>query len=311
MKLSIPTPCPADWDQMKIGLRSRHCLECQKNVIDFSKMSRKEILLYLIEHQNEQTCGRFYKQQLDHYQIEQLITLKELKKLPTSKAFLLLALIGALLVSCQSPSAESSNQRSSSPIAMHVNPPVMSLNPDSTENRPVKTDEQCILPVFDLPDSLDTEEEEVDMQFLEHEGDLWMGEVVMGLVLPLFDPILETDTLEDGSIIERDVRVYHFVDEMPYYPDGIEALQAFMQTNYNPPKESNCSKVEGKVYVEMIVEANGALSNVQIRKSFADEEWIKDEVLRLIQIMPEWVPGTILGKPVRVSVVLPFNFKKS
>ena len=50
MKVSIFEPCPANWENMKIKLHARHCDQCDKSVVDFTKKSRAEIITYLIEN---------------------------------------------------------------------------------------------------------------------------------------------------------------------------------------------------------------------------------------------------------------------
>ena len=105
MRFQIPEPCNADWDKMKIGLRSRHCENCNKNVIDFRGQSKVEILLYLIENKGKRTCGRFHTSQLDYSQLEELITISALRQLPSSKAFAVLTMACLLLASCNNIAA--------------------------------------------------------------------------------------------------------------------------------------------------------------------------------------------------------------
>lgn len=45
MKIKIKEPCDADWNKMKIGVQSRHYELCVKNVMDFTQMTRQEIII--------------------------------------------------------------------------------------------------------------------------------------------------------------------------------------------------------------------------------------------------------------------------
>lgn len=64
--VTIPKPCQENWDNMTPTEQGRHCQFCQKEVIDFTKMSDRETAHYL--KQNNQSCGRFNTSQLDkHY----------------------------------------------------------------------------------------------------------------------------------------------------------------------------------------------------------------------------------------------------
>ncbi len=64
-KFNIPHPCSEDWNKMKIALNARHCDHCNKEVVDFTRMSREEILTYLIQNAEKKVCGRISKSQLD------------------------------------------------------------------------------------------------------------------------------------------------------------------------------------------------------------------------------------------------------
>ncbi len=109
MKYTIPTPCPEDWEKMKIGLTSRFCESCSKYVMDFTKMSRQEILEYLLENQSQRTCGRILPSQLDFTRRDIVVTLHQIKKryprhqLPMAVMFI----AGMMLAGCDGPSRAS------------------------------------------------------------------------------------------------------------------------------------------------------------------------------------------------------------
>ncbi len=63
MKISIPTPCSENWNQMLPDEKGKFCLSCQKCVMDFTKMSDEEIL-EIIQKPNQ--CGRFSNHQLEN-----------------------------------------------------------------------------------------------------------------------------------------------------------------------------------------------------------------------------------------------------
>lgn len=65
--IDIKNPCFEDWNKMEKREKGRFCNACQKEVIDFRKMSKKEVLSYFVEHKNQRTCGRFYAMQLKSF----------------------------------------------------------------------------------------------------------------------------------------------------------------------------------------------------------------------------------------------------
>ena len=77
----------------------------------------------------------------------------------------------------------------------------------------------------------------------------------------------------------------------------------FIKSNLTYP---NHHDYEGKVYVQFIVEINGSTSNIIIRKGL--EKDLDNEVVRLISIMPDFIPGRLNGKPVRCRFIIPVNF---
>lgn len=64
IQLSIDSPCAESWDRMQPNQEGRHCLSCQKTVVDFTLMSDQEILDWLATRQGP-VCGRVQSGQLD------------------------------------------------------------------------------------------------------------------------------------------------------------------------------------------------------------------------------------------------------
>jgi hypothetical protein len=62
--LSISEPCHEDWNKMTAVEQGRFCSSCQKNVVDFTNKSDKEIISFFNNY-NGSTCGRFNDEQLD------------------------------------------------------------------------------------------------------------------------------------------------------------------------------------------------------------------------------------------------------
>ena len=73
LKLSIPTPCLEDWNNMTADKNGRLCASCQKTVIDFSAMTDAQIINYFTHFQGE-TCGRLTEKQLNFVISEPLTT---------------------------------------------------------------------------------------------------------------------------------------------------------------------------------------------------------------------------------------------
>src|SRR5690242_1371914 len=63
--LSIPTPCHENWDAMTPLEKGKFCGSCQKQVMDFSRMSDREIAQFFKKPTTGSVCGRFTTDQLD------------------------------------------------------------------------------------------------------------------------------------------------------------------------------------------------------------------------------------------------------
>lgn len=64
LQIHVPTPCHENWQNMTPNEKGRHCMSCQKTVIDFTNMSDRQILEH-ISNASSSVCGRFYSDQLN------------------------------------------------------------------------------------------------------------------------------------------------------------------------------------------------------------------------------------------------------
>ena len=73
------------------------------------------------------------------------------------------------------------------------------------------------------------------------------------------------------------------------------------------PSQARYMGIEGKVFVEFIVETDGSISNVKSVRGIG--AGCDAESMRVIQTSPKWNPGLQAGKPVRTRMILPITFK--
>jgi CarboxypepD_reg-like domain len=66
ISISISKPCLEKFDSFSQTTTGGYCKTCQKNVIDFTKMSQKEIFIHF-KNSNIKTCGYFNPSQLKTY----------------------------------------------------------------------------------------------------------------------------------------------------------------------------------------------------------------------------------------------------
>ena len=105
---------------------------------------------------------------------------------------------------------------------------------------------------------------------------------------------------------EQDDAVYSMVSEQPSFPGGMQEMMKFISENRKYPAEAKAKDIHGKVIVAFVVERDGSLSDVKIRRGIG--YGCDEEAIRVIKSMPKWTPGKQNGKEVRVSFMLPVTF---
>lgn len=65
IQLTVPTPCHENWDKMTPVEKGKFCGFCQKQVMDFTTMSDREIAQFFKKPSTGSVCGRFMNDQLD------------------------------------------------------------------------------------------------------------------------------------------------------------------------------------------------------------------------------------------------------
>ena len=91
-KLNVTKPCTEDWATMTPTGAGRHCLLCNKDVIDFSVLNDEQVKTFFINNGDKPVCGRFRKIQLERIRIT-LPGYFFQKKIPLWQKYLVLFLI--------------------------------------------------------------------------------------------------------------------------------------------------------------------------------------------------------------------------
>lgn len=101
------------------------------------------------------------------------------------------------------------------------------------------------------------------------------------------------------------------VEQAPQFPGGMAALMAYMGKNLLYPDAAKKEKAEGLVALSFVVGTDGKVSDVTAHRK-EGEKWrqdFEDEAIRVAQSMPDWSPGYMGGRPVRVRLSLPVRFR--
>ncbi|MCF8253983.1 MAG: energy transducer TonB [Bacteroidia bacterium] len=102
-------------------------------------------------------------------------------------------------------------------------------------------------------------------------------------------------------------KIMTYVEEMPEFPGGTNALYTYITTNLVYPKEMQELKKETRVIATFVITKEGKITQAVVSNSVPEPFAV--ESLRLINSMPDWKPGKQNGKPVNVKFTLPIRFK--
>lgn len=131
------------------------------------------------------------------------------------------------------------------------------------------------------------------------------------LLLP-FGVIAQTKqpSSSHGTFVEATDKkplIYAWVQHRPTYPqNGKRGALLYLAKHVRLPEEVRAGRVEGLVFVEFVVDAVGQVQAPRVIKGLSPAT--NAEALRVIQSLPNWLPGRESGIPVAVYVTLPVTF---
>lgn len=102
-------------------------------------------------------------------------------------------------------------------------------------------------------------------------------------------------------------KVFTFVEQMPSFPGGDEALMKYLHDHIRYPAVARENGIQGTVVVQFIVSPDGSISNVKTVGA-AKGGGLEEEAVRVVKGMPKWKPGRQNGRPVTVQFSLPVRF---
>ena len=114
-----------------------------------------------------------------------------------------------------------------------------------------------------------------------------------------------TATIGTSTLTGTNTEPVSFPEEFPSFP----GLKKFWADNLRYPQDARENNIEGKVAINFILDEEGKIISCKVIKKlgFGCDE----EVLRVVKLMPNWKPGKMGGKTVKVtfSQVVDFRLK--
>ena len=113
-----------------------------------------------------------------------------------------------------------------------------------------------------------------------------------------------SDFGEYGDEETGDDDIFQIVEDVPTFPFG--DVSKWIAKNVKYPQIAAENNIQGKVFMNFVIEKDGSITNAKIARSAST--LLDAEALRIVNNMPQWIPGKQRGKAVRVAYTLPISF---
>ncbi len=160
-----------------------------------------------------------------------------------------------------------------------------------TEQRPPQ-------PKLEQPQIVEVPDEKIIEEKIIIDMDMETTETDVSSVL---DPVTIEIEEEDPNT------VFTIVEESAMPKGGMDAFYAYIAKTMLYPNQARRMQIEGKVYVEFVVEKDGSITGVRTLKGIG--AGCDEEAVRVISGAPKWTPAKQRGRTVRQKMVLPVNFR--
>ena len=97
-----------------------------------------------------------------------------------------------------------------------------------------------------------------------------------------------------------------FAEVMPSYAGGMQNFYQFIADNVKYPRRAQQMRVEGRVFVQFVVEKDGSLSNIQVLRGIG--AGCDKEAIRVMKLVQGFSPAKQGDLRVRLQMVVPINF---
>lgn len=114
--------------------------------------------------------------------------------------------------------------------------------------------------------------------------------------------------LEEHKVIMEE-KPFTTVENMPQYPGGDEELMKFILGNLRYPSVAKEVGIEGRVIIRFVVSKTGDVQNVEVLRGL--DPSCDKEAVRVVKMMPKWIPGRQNGRSVPVFFTIPIVYRLS
>ncbi len=103
--------------------------------------------------------------------------------------------------------------------------------------------------------------------------------------------------------------IFTIIDQQPQPFGGMKVFYSYVSENMKYPEQAIKRKIEGKVFVEFVVDEQGKLINVKAVKGIGSG--CDEEAVRVISEAPIWKPAKVADMSVKIRMILPITYRLS
>lgn len=108
------------------------------------------------------------------------------------------------------------------------------------------------------------------------------------------------------SAVLKNTEILTIVDKMPQYATGELGLSNFISQTLRYPAQARQEGIQGRILCTFVVASDGSVSNIEVVEGA--NQALNDEAVRVLSLMPNWIPGENNGEKVNVRCLLPIDF---
>lgn len=132
------------------------------------------------------------------------------------------------------------------------------------------------------------------------------GEKAAHGVVEIFSKKKSNQEKSNSQIVAEEKPTFFVVEQMPQFPGGEDALMQYLANNIKYPEEAQNKGIQGKVFIQFVISETGKVGDLKVFRSV--HPLLDLEAWRVVENMPDWIPGKQRNQNVRVSFTIPVNF---
>lgn len=118
----------------------------------------------------------------------------------------------------------------------------------------------------------------------------------------------ETDEVFNFAVVENKP-VFPGCENEPNEEAKFQCFQRkmmeFISKEFKFPEMARTMGIQGRVFVNFVIEKNGSISNVEVVRGV--DKLIDEEAVRVVKKLPKFEPAKQRGRPVRMQYTVPIN----